>query len=271
MRTDQGPGAGVPASQAEGGPKTSTLAHQDRTTGPPKRAFGEAKKTTPAPASPPRAPARPRTHPTLPRPPWRGARRGRPAEQPPEHLSPQQPPRPGPPYGRRRCSRRGRCPRARCSRASRRRRSRRPRPRRTGRAAARRRRWSTRPSRSVSRPPSVLRVRMLQPYGDQRAGRRVEQLVRRRDPDQLVAAVVAGAADRGELRVLGEGVVDLAVARGDRLAQRLVGDQRRRRRPCSSRRPARGRLSATTKSSPCSLNASTGPGAPGPHPRRAAA
>ena len=51
--------------------------------------------------------------------------------------------------------------------------------------------------------------------GDQRAVRRVEDLVRLRDADQLVGAAAAGVVDRHHLDVLGEGVVDLAVARDD--------------------------------------------------------
>ena len=65
-------------------------------------------------------------------------------------------------------SRPGMCLRARGSRACRRRRSPPPRPPRRGRAAARRRPCSTRADRSVSSPPSVLRVRMSQPHRDQR-------------------------------------------------------------------------------------------------------
>ena len=124
-------------------------------------------------------------------------------------------PRPGRRSGRRRGSRRGRCPPARCSRACRRRRSRPPRPRRTARAAARPSGRSTRPSRSVSQAAEGLAGQDVQPYGDQRAGRRVEQPVRRGHADQPVAEVAAGAADGGDLRVLGERVVDLPVARVD--------------------------------------------------------
>ena len=69
----------------------------------------------------------------------------------------------------------------------------------------------------------------VQPDGDQRAVGGVEELVRRGDPDQLVAAVVAVPADEGDLGVLGVGVVQLPVALGERAAQRLLVDQRRRR------------------------------------------
>ena len=48
--------------------------------------------------------------------------------------------------------------------------------------------------------------------GDERAVRRVQELVRCRRPDQPVAAVPAGAVDRRDLRVLGECIVELAVA-----------------------------------------------------------
>ena len=51
--------------------------------------------------------------------------------------------------------------------------------------------------------------------------------MRRRHADQLVAEVVARAADGGDLRVLGVGVVDLAVARRDLALQRASVDQRR--------------------------------------------
>ena len=65
----------------------------------------------------------------------------------------------------------------------------------------------------------------VQAYGDQRAGLRVEQPVRPGDPDQPVAAVAPGAVDRGDLGVLGVGVVDLAVALLDQPAQRGLVDQ----------------------------------------------
>ena len=52
--------------------------------------------------------------------------------------------------------------------------------------------------------------------GDERARLGVEQPVRARDADQPVAAVVPRPADRGDLGVLGEVVVDLVVARDDR-------------------------------------------------------
>ena len=57
----------------------------------------------------------------------------------------------------------------------------------------------------------------------------VEQPVRRGDADQPVAEVAAGAADRGDLQVLGVGVVDLAVA-GDDLALARVAEVEQRRR-----------------------------------------
>ena len=66
--------------------------------------------------------------------------------------------------------------------------------------------------------------------GDQRAGLGVEQPVRRGDADQLVAEVVAGAPDGGDLQVLGERVLDLAVAGDD-----LPLDRRRGRAPASRR------------------------------------
>ena len=135
---------------------------------------------------------------------------GRPRRRPAERgslVSGRSRPRPrGPPPAPRTGSRRGTCPRARGSRACRRRRTRPPRPRRTGRAAARRRRASTRPSRSVSRPPSVLRVRTCSLTAMSGPAVGVEQPVRRGDADEPVAQVAARAADRGDLQVLGERV-----------------------------------------------------------------
>ena len=113
------------------------------------------------------------------------------------------------------------------------------------------------PTRSVSSPPSVLRVRIVQPDRDQRPGRRVEDAVRLGHADQLVAEVVAGAADGRDLRVLGEGVVDLAVARRD-----LALAARPRRAAASPvsvfmpRDQLGQRRRATMKSAPCSMNAS---------------
>ena len=57
-----------------------------------------------------------------------------------------------------------------------------------------------------------------------------EQAMGPRHPDQLVPHVGPRAPDRGQLRVLAEGVVDLTVARGDEIMdggeveQGLVGD-----------------------------------------------
>src|SRR5262249_56400555 len=44
------------------------------------------------------------------------------------------------------------------------------------------------------------------PHGDQRARRGIENPVRLGDPDQPVAQVAASAVDRGDLRVLAEGI-----------------------------------------------------------------
>jgi hypothetical protein len=65
----------------------------------------------------------------------------------------------------------------------------------------------------------------VQADGDQRAGVGVEDPVRRRDAGDLVGEVGAGAVDRGDLAVLGEGVGDLAVARDDLGLERRGVDQ----------------------------------------------
>lgn len=65
----------------------------------------------------------------------------------------------------------------------------------------------------------------VEPDGDQRPGLGVEDAVRCGGPDQLVAQVGAGAPDRGDLEVLGEGVGDLAVAGGDLAAQVVLVDE----------------------------------------------
>ena len=159
----------------------------------------------------------------------------------------------GRPVGRRRGSRRGRCPPASGSRARRHRRTRRPRRPRTGRGAAR-------PS-AVQHPAVQVGLQAaeglagqdVQPDGDQRAGLGVEEPVRCRGPDQLVAAVAAGVADRGDLHVLAERVVHLPVA-----GRRSRAGCRRGRAagsPVSSFMPATSSssVSATTKSSPLLL------------------
>ena len=87
---------------------------------------------------------------------------------------------PAPRRGLRTGSRRGRCPRARGSRASRRRRSRRPRPRRTGPGTGSPSAPSTRAGQVGVQAAERLAGEDVQLDRDQRAGRRVEQLVRRR-------------------------------------------------------------------------------------------
>jgi len=69
----------------------------------------------------------------------------------------------------------------------------------------------------------------VEPDGDQRAGLGIQDLVQRGGPGQPVAAEPAGVADRHDLQVLGERVVDLPVARDDlplqvgHVDQRLAG------------------------------------------------
>ena len=151
--------------------------------------------------------------------------------------APPAPPR-VPQSGPRKCSRRGTCPRARGSRARRRRRSPRPRPPRRRRAAARRRLQHAR--RQIGLQPAERLAREHRElHGDQRPGRGIEDPVRLRHADELVAEIVARRADRHHLRVLAELVVDLAVARHD-LALELGGiDQVAAARAGSCRRPAR--------------------------------
>ena len=102
----------------------------------------------------------------------------------------------------------------------------------------------------------------VEPHGDQRAVRRIEDPVRLGGADQPVAEIVAGAVDGDDLRVLGERIVDLAVARLDLLA--AAGRGRSASSPVSAFMPATRsrRSSRTMKSSPFSLKASTGGGAP---------
>ena len=91
---------------------------------------------------------------------------------------------------------------------------------------------STRADRSVSRPAERLAGDHVQPHRDQRAGRRVEHLVRLDGAHPPVAEVPAGRPDRDDLRVLAQPGAHLAVPqRDDRLPPR-------RRRP-AARRPAR--------------------------------
>ena len=52
----------------------------------------------------------------------------------------------------------------------------------------------------------------IQLHGDQRAGFGIEDPVRFRGPDQLVAQVVARLANRGDLQVLAEWIGELRVA-----------------------------------------------------------
>ena len=66
-----------------------------------------------------------------------------------------------------------------------------------------------------------------QPYGDQRAVLRVQDLVWSRRPDDLVAEEVAGRPDVVDLGVLGELVVELAVTVLDLGSQMPGIDQRR--------------------------------------------
>ncbi|GAB2633842.1 hypothetical protein GCM10027270_22810 [Nocardioides ginkgobilobae] len=60
---------------------------------------------------------------------------------------------------------------------------------------------------------------------DERAGCGVQEAVRGGDPDEPVAAVAAGAADRGDLGVLGEVIVQLAVACLDGAAEPVLLDE----------------------------------------------
>ena len=137
------------------------------------------------------------------------------------------------------------------SRACRRRRSRPPRRRRRARAAASRPALSTRASRSVSRPPSVLRVSTCSrtaisgpPAGPASPGRWVEQRVRRRHPHQPVAEEVPGGRGRHDLRVLAEPACAPA-GRGPRSAARsasgvdqVLADQRVHLAASSATEPA---------------------------------
>ena len=76
-------------------------------------------------------------------------------------------------------------------------------------------------SRSVSKPPSVLRVRIFSrtAISGPWAGSRMRCGVR--GADQLVAEIAPGVMDAHHLRVLGEGVGDLPVARLDLALERL--------------------------------------------------
>src|SRR5207249_258508 len=53
----------------------------------------------------------------------------------------------------------------------------------------------------------------------------IEQPMRPRDTNEPVAEIIAGASDRRDLRVLGEPVVDLAIARHDLALERRRVDQ----------------------------------------------
>ena len=55
----------------------------------------------------------------------------------------------------------------------------------------------------------------VEPHSDQRPGLRVQNLVRRRGAGQPLATGPAGVPDRHDLQVLGERIIDLAVARDD--------------------------------------------------------
>ena len=173
---------------------------------------------------------------------------------------------PPPPRGlrsaRRRCSRRGTCLRARGSRARRRRRSPRLRRPHRRRAAARRPACSTREDRSVSSPPSVLRVstESFTAISGPAAGSRI--LMRLGDANQLVAEIAARRADRHHLRILAELVVDLAVARDDLALQLGRIDQIDRRQAGSCPATSSGSVLRITKSTPRSMKRLTGSGAP---------
>ena len=104
------------------------------------------------------------------------------------------------------------------------------------RGAVRRRR--TRPDRSVCRPPSVLRVRMLSrtAISGPAVGSRI--LCGAAVRLSRVAAVGERVADRHDLEVLGVRVVDLPVAGVDLPLAGRPGRSGSRRSACSSRRPA---------------------------------
>src|SRR5437763_17223809 len=55
----------------------------------------------------------------------------------------------------------------------------------------------------------------VEPDRDQRSMRRIENAMRRRNADQLVADIIARAAQRHDLHILAEGIQNLAVARDD--------------------------------------------------------
>ena len=72
------------------------------------------------------------------------------------------------------------------------------------------------------KPAQRLAGEHVQLHGDQRPRIGIENLVRLRDADQLVAEILPRRADRHHLRVLAELVVDLAIARHD-LALQFCG------------------------------------------------
>ena len=61
----------------------------------------------------------------------------------------------------------------------------------------------------------------VEAHGDERAMSGVEHAMRRRRADQLVAEKAPRIVDAHDLRVLGEGIVDLAIARLDLFPDRF--------------------------------------------------
>ena len=115
----------------------------------------------------------------------------------------------------RKCSRPEKCPPARCSRDSRRRRNRPPRPPHKAPARARHPRPArARQGRSRCRP-AILRVRMCSRTAISGPFAGIEDPVRLGRADQPVADVTARLPDAHHLRILDEGIVELAVARLD--------------------------------------------------------
>ena len=121
---------------------------------------------------------------------------------------------------------------------------------------------STRESRSVWMPPSVLRVRMLRrtaisgPWSGSRNGAawRPGSACRSRERRALAIAISCRSLENA----LASSRSRATICALDRRRRRAAGRGRCAFIPSTSS----SRVSATTKSSPCSLNASTGPGAP---------
>src|SRR5690606_18282604 len=74
-------------------------------------------------------------------------------------------------------------------------------------------------------PAEGLAQQHVQAHGDERARGRVEQAVRPRGADQAVTEIRAGAAQRGDLRVLREAVRHLRVPGPDHALERTGVDQ----------------------------------------------